>query len=62
MEAVSLLQEGNFIYIPQEIPAPERKPFVLPERNMNNRRILQYLSGRGISEAAIRYCLRLGIL
>ena len=58
MEAVSLLQEGNFIYIPQEIPAPERKPFVLPERNMNNRRILQYLSGRGISEAAIRYCLR----
>ena len=62
MEAVSLLQEGNFIYIPQEIPAPERKPFVLPEKNMNNRRILQYLSGRGISEAVIRHCLSLGIL
>ena len=62
MEAVSLLQEGNFIYIPQEVPPPERKPFVLPEKNMNNRRILQYLSGRGISEAVIRHCLSLGIL
>ena len=29
MEAVSLLQEGNFIYIPQEVPPPERKPFVM---------------------------------
>ena len=26
MEAVNLLQEGNFVYIPQEIPAAERKP------------------------------------
>ena len=42
--------------------AAGRKPFVLPEKNMNNRRILQYLSGRGISEAVIRHCLRLGIL
>ena len=62
MEAVNLLQEGNFVYIPQDIPAAEKKPFVLPEKNMNNRRILQYLSGRGISEDVIRYCLRLGIL
>lgn len=60
MEAVNLLQEGNFVYIPQDIPAAEKKPFVLPEKNMNNRRILQYLSGRGISEDVIRYCLRLG--
>lgn len=62
MEAVTLLQDGNFSYIPQEVKAPERTPFVLPKRNMNNRRILQYLSGRGISEAVIRYCLQLGIL
>ena len=62
MEAVNLLQEGNFVYIPQDIPAAEKKPFVLPEKNMNNRRILQYLAGRGISEDVIRYCLRLGIL
>lgn len=62
MEAVNLLQEGHFLYIPQEVKAPERKPFVLPEKNVNNRRILQYLSGRGISEAVIRHCLRLGIL
>ena len=40
MEAVNLLQEGNFVYIPQDIPAAEKKPFVLPEKNMNNRRIL----------------------
>lgn len=62
MEAISLLQKGEFIYIPQNVPEPEQKPFVLPEKNPNNRRVLQYLSGRGISDEAVRYCLRRGIL
>lgn len=62
MEAVEILKQGDFVYFPQEIKAPEKKPFVLPKPNGNNRRILEYLSGRGISEAVIRYCLRKGIL
>lgn len=52
----------NPSYIPPELPVREQKPFVFPDRNGNSRRILEYLSGRGISERAIRYCLRLGIL
>lgn len=62
MEAVNFLKDGNFVYFPQEIQTLERKPFVLPKPNGNNRRILEYLSGRGISEAVIRHCLRNGIL
>ncbi|MDO4276250.1 MAG: DUF3991 and TOPRIM domain-containing protein [Eubacteriales bacterium] len=62
MEAVNLLKERAFVSFTQELPMPEKKPFVLPKPNGNNRRILQYLSGRGISESVIRYCLRQGIL
>lgn len=61
-EAVRLLSGEHPSYIPPEHPAKERKPFVLPDRNGNSRRILAYFSGRGISEHAVRYCLRLGIL
>lgn len=61
-EAVRLLSGENPSYIPPERPVREQKLLVLPDRNENSRRILEYLSGRGISERAIRYCLRLGIL
>lgn len=61
-EAVRLLSGENPSYIPPEHPPREIRPFVLPDKNDNSRRILQYLSGRGISDNAIRYCLRLGIL
>lgn len=62
MEAVHLLSGENPSYIPPERPVQERKPFVLPDKNANNGRILQYLSNRGISEPVIRYCLQMGIL
>lgn len=61
-EAVRLLSGENPSYIPPEHPVREQKPFVLPDKNGNSRRILGYLSGRGISDRAIRYCLQLGIL
>lgn len=61
-EAVRLLSGENPSYIPPERPVREQRPFVLPDKNDNSRRILGYLSGRGISDSAIRYCLRLGIL
>lgn len=61
-EAVQLLSGENPSYIPPEHPPREIRPFMLPDKNDNSRRILQYLSGRGISDNAIRYCLRLGIL
>lgn len=60
-EAVRLLSGENPSYIPPEHPVREQKPFVLPDKNGNSRRILGYLAGRGISDRAIRYCLQLGM-
>lgn len=61
-EAVKLLCEENPSYIPPADHRSERKPFQLPKANPNNRRVIQYLNRRGISDGVIRYCLRHQIL
>lgn len=61
-EAVRLLAGETPSYIPQELPCQERKPFVLPKPNGNNRRVIRYLNERGISDTVIRYCMKQGIL
>ncbi|MCI6229099.1 MAG: DUF3991 and toprim domain-containing protein [Clostridiales bacterium] len=47
--------------MPRTIPAPARKQepkaLLLPERNGNADRVIQYLKGRGIHDVVIRYCL-----
>lgn len=61
-EAVQFLSDQNPSYIPPEATAKIKPDLVLPERNPNNRRIINYLGGRGISDPVIHYCIRLGIL
>ncbi len=39
------------------IYVPSHKPFVLPERNSNNDRVLQYLQIRGIDREVIEMCI-----
>ena len=39
------------------IYVPTHKPFVLPERNSNNDRVLQYLQMRGIDREVIEMCI-----
>lgn len=62
VEAVKLLSRENPSFIPKEHVEKERKPFVLPKRYDNCGRIWNYLNGRGISDGAIHYCIRRGIL
>lgn len=61
-EAVCLLADEDPSYVPPPAPEEKRKPFTLPERYRNNRRVIHYLNGRGISDAVIHYCLQKGIL
>ena len=52
--------------IPVQHPAPsvqvEKTPFVLPAPSPDNRRVLAYLTGRGISRKVLEACFRVGIL
>ena len=52
--------------IPVQRPAPsvqvEKTPFVLPAPSPDNRRVLAYLTGRGISRKVLEACFRAGIL
>lgn len=41
---------------------PHRQPFTLPEPYANNRRVLQYLTGRGIDLGILAYCVKMGRL
>lgn len=61
-EAVKLLCDDHAIYVPKAVPAPEKKPFVLPVPNDNLNRVRRYLNQRGISDGVIDYCVYLGIL
>lgn len=49
-EAVELLLRENPAYIPPMPKEKESKPFVLPERYCNCRRVQEYLNQRGISD------------
>lgn len=52
--------------MPRTIPTPVRKQepkaLLLPERNGNANRVIQYLKGRGIHDVVIRYCLEHNLL
>lgn len=61
-EAVELLLRENPAYIPPMPKEKEPKPFVLPERYCNCRRVQEYLNQRGISDGVIRYCRQSGLL
>ena len=58
VEAVQKINamEGTEKTVPS-IYVPSHKPFVLPERNSNNDRILQYLQMRGIDREVIEMCI-----
>ena len=58
VEAVQKINamEGTEKTVPS-IYVPSHKPFVLPERNSNNDRVLQYLQMRGIDREVIEMCI-----
>ncbi len=43
-----------------EVVLPERKPFKLPQRNINNNRAIAYLQSRGIAKPLILACIERG--
>jgi hypothetical protein len=45
---------------PNTVRQPERKPFILPPRNADNRRVIAYLQSRGISKPLIQECISNG--
>ena len=48
---------------PRAMPQPkEPRPFVLPKCHSDNRRVIQYLMQRGLSEETIQMCIGKGIL
>ncbi len=40
----------------------EKKPFVLPAANSDNRMVIDYLKRRGINNGVIQYCIRKGLI
>ena len=51
--------------LPAETPrrkARPTKPFLLPPRHADNRRVFSYLRGRGIDPEIINYCIKHGLL
>lgn len=47
---------------PKSKPPPERKPFVMPQRNRDNERVVAYLQSRGIDCDIILDCIKRGAL
>jgi len=45
-----------------DVRPPERKPFMLPVRNRDNKRIIAYLQSRGIDKGVILECIEHGAL
>lgn len=62
VEAVQFLSGQNPSHIPPEPALEEPVPFILPEPAPNCGRIRRYLSGRGISDQVLTYCIQKGIL
>ncbi len=60
LEAVHCLADHGIVYQSmEEIYKEEEVPVLqLPERNESNRKVVQYLSGRGIDEEIIKYCIK----
>lgn len=61
-EAVKMLCDECPSYVPPAVEEKERRPFVLPKKSTDCRRVIDYLNRRGVGNAEIRYCLQLGIL
>ncbi len=47
---------------PTAVKPIEREPFKPPPRNADNRRVIEYLQGRGIDKSVIEDCINLGSL
>jgi hypothetical protein len=67
VDTVRRLAGENYSYTdqpspPKTKPPPERKPFVLPPRNINNDRVITYLQSRGIDRDIIEDCIKRGSL
>lgn len=63
IEAVKHLcgKEKYIAPMPRYTSRPKPKPpFILPERNINNDRVVRYLTARGISPALLRVCMEKG--
>lgn len=61
-DAVGSLRGKDTVYVPPKSVVRKKRPFVLPQPNVNLNRMRQYLNRRGISNFAIDYCVQLGIL
>ena len=62
VEAVTMLCGEIPEYYPAIAASAEEKPFVLPASSPDNRRVLAYLIGRGISRKVLEACFRAGVL
>lgn len=64
-DAVKLLTGRDIEYVHKEqkqITNPVVFPFVLPEQDNNNYKVINYLSNRGITNEVIKYCMDKHIL
>lgn len=64
-ESVKLLTGSNIEYVHNDykhLTNPVVFPFVLPEKNNNNYKMIDYLSNRGITKEVINYCIDNNIL
>ena len=64
IDAVNTINSHKVIYSPSN-SCPQRsrdKKLLLPKKNMDNSRVISYLSGRGIDSEIITYCLDNGLL
>ena len=62
VEAVTMLCGEMPEYRPTIAAPAEETPFVLPAPSPDNRRLLAYLTGRGISRKVLEACFRAGVL
>lgn len=62
VEAVTMLCGKMPEYRPTIAAPAEETPFVLPAPSPDNRRLLAYLTGRGISRKVLEACFRAGVL
>ncbi len=62
LEAVELLAERANIQPPLSVSEslPVEKHLLLPKKNQDNQKVIAYLSGRGIDNEIIQFCLESG--
>jgi len=62
-EAVQQIVGDSCLIQPvSSLPTEKEKKLLLPERNASNEKVMQYLTGRGISKEIIQDCIEAGII